>query len=109
MAEQKREKIIKIRCTDSEYEELKKRSPKPRLAEWMREKCLDVKPPRSRKVPDADPALIRQLAGIGNNLNQIARQINSQQWQAVDRVQVVSALSAIERELVRLGRISDDR
>jgi predicted RNA-binding protein with EMAP domain len=45
---------------------------------------------------------LRQLAGIGNNLNQIARAINSQEWKPVDRIQVISALSGIERELAAL-------
>lgn len=47
----------------------------------------------------ADPALIGQLAKIGNNLNQIARGVNSG---PVDRVQLLLQLGAIERELERL-------
>lgn len=101
---EKREKIIKIRASKSEYSELLKRSTKPRLAEWMREKCLGEKIPRSRKVPEIDPDLLRQLAGIGNNLNQIARAINSQDWKPVDRIQVISALSSIQRELAELKK-----
>jgi hypothetical protein len=97
-----RTKVIKIRATDAEYAELEKRSPKPRLAEWMRELCLGAKIPRANTVPSVDPRLLRQLAGIGNNLNQIARAINSQEWKPVDRIQVISALSGIERELAAL-------
>ncbi|KAA8663459.1 MULTISPECIES: MobC family plasmid mobilization relaxosome protein [Vibrio] len=95
----KREKIIKIRATESEYDALVKRSSKPRLAEWMREYCLDAKVPRANTVPKVDPALLRQLSGMGNNLNQIARAINSQDWKPVDRVQIVAALSSLQREL----------
>ncbi len=99
---EKRNKIIKIRCTESEYSDLKSRSKKPRLAEWMREHCLDVKPPRSRTMPDVDPALLRQLAGLGNNLNQIARAVNTKDWGAVERVQIVAHLAAIQRQLAAI-------
>ncbi len=39
----------------------------------MRQTCLDEKPARAGKLPSISPALLRQLAGMGNNLNQIAR------------------------------------
>ena len=55
---------------------------------------------------DAPPpdyyAMMRELHGIGNNLNQIARKINSGQWSGHDRVHVVAALMAIGRELSEL-------
>ena len=44
----------------------------------------------------------RQLAAIGNNLNQTARKVNSGPWSSGDRVQVVAALMAIGDELRRL-------
>ena len=108
---EKRAKIIKIRATESEYHDLIKRSPKPRLAEWMREFCLGARVPRANAVPSVDPALLRQLAGLGNNLNQIARAINSQKWRPVDRIQVVAALASIQRELaaIREEHSHDDR
>ncbi|MFL7013724.1 MobC family plasmid mobilization relaxosome protein [Enterovibrio norvegicus] len=54
---------------------------------------------QSIRYPKYDPALLRQLSGMGNNLNQIARAINSQDWKPVDRVQIVAALSGLQREL----------
>ncbi len=48
------------------------------------------------------PALLRQLAGMGNNLNQIARQVNAGGGSGHDRVQVVAALMAIDAGLERL-------
>lgn len=101
----KRDKIIKVRCTAEEYETLKWQCPKARLAEWMREHCLnpDGDWVRATKGPDpVDPALLRQLAGIGNNLNQVARRVNTGEWGAVDRVAVIAALAAVERELNEL-------
>ncbi len=55
-----------------------------------------------RKTADTGPPLLRQLAAIGNNLNQTARKVNSGQWSSGDRVQVVAALMAIGDELRRL-------
>ncbi len=55
-----------------------------------------------RKTADLAPPLLRQLAAIGNNLNQTARKVNSGQWSSGDRVQVVAALMAIGDELRRL-------
>jgi len=51
-----------------------------------------------RKTRKADPELLRELAKIGNNLNQIAKWANTYKSEA-DAVQVVQALIAIERAL----------
>jgi hypothetical protein len=97
-----RKKEIKIRLTPEEHQALIERCPKAQLAEWMREHCLGVEPPKARDVPPVDPAFLRQFAGVGNNLNQIARRVNSvnsNQWGPADRVHIITHLAAIEREL----------
>jgi hypothetical protein len=71
------------------------------LAAWMRQTCLDEKPARTGKLPSLSPALLRQLAGMGNNLNQIARKVNAG-GAGHDRVQIVAALMAIDAGLERL-------
>ncbi|WP_268916250.1 MobC family plasmid mobilization relaxosome protein, partial [Aeromonas caviae] len=46
-------------------------------------------PPSSARAstpPTIDPALLRQVAGIGNNLNQIARRINASPLTTLDKV-----------------------
>ncbi len=43
----------------------------------MRQTCLDEKPARAGRLPSISPAPLRQLAGMGNNLNQIARKVNA--------------------------------
>jgi hypothetical protein len=46
------------------------------------------------KVIEVDPKLLRQLAGIGNNLNQIARLVNQHQHKqdsTLDRITIVTA------------------
>ena len=102
----KREKVIKVRVTPEELETLKWRSTKVKLAEWMRETCLNAGQAdlvtQSKGPAPVDPALLRQLAGLGNNMNQVARKLNSGDWGPVDRVAVIAALSAIERELSEL-------
>ena len=104
-----REKTIKIRVTENELSELHKRSRKPRLAEWMREHCLGVKPSRTAQIPPVDPALLRQLAGIGNNLNQIARSVNSK-YSPIESVEVIARLTDIKRALneIREGESHHD-
>ena len=73
----KRQKEIKIRLTDEEHKNLLDRCNTASLASWMRETCLSEKRTKQSKVVEVDPQLLRQLAGIGNNLNQIARIINN--------------------------------
>lgn len=99
--EPKRTKEIKIRMTDAEHKALLDRCSKPSLAAWMRETCLGEKKTKRSQIQEVDPKLLRQLAAIGNNLNQIARIINQQSKTdtVLDRVAVITALSCIEREL----------
>ena len=77
-----RKKEIKIRLTEKEYEQLLQRKTKPRLAEWIRETCLNQKP--KKKVATVDPLLLYELNKIGVNLNQIAKKIqyskNNIEW-----------------------------
>ncbi|SSO21745.1 Conjugative accessory protein mbeC [Klebsiella pneumoniae] len=99
----KRLRSIKIRVSDAELERLRELCPKAQLAEWMREQWVGVAQPQRRTpAPTVDPALLRQLAGMGNNLNQIARRVNSGEWGPLDRLRIIAELSAIGRELEEL-------
>ena len=102
MIPMKRERMLTIRVTDNEHARLLERCEGKQLAVWMRRVCLGVPVARSGKLPTLAPPLLRQLAAIGNNLNQTARKVNSGQWSSGDRVQVVAALMAIGDELRRL-------
>lgn len=59
---------------------------------------------RRRPVPKVDPELIRAIARIGSNLNQIARWLNTAQRQgkvsAIDAIAVSSQLVSLDRGLV---------
>ncbi len=54
--------------------------------------------PSKRKRIDVDPALIRELAQIGNNLNQLARWANRDK-ESVEAVAVIARLIEIDRSL----------
>lgn len=105
--EPKREKIIKVRVSAEELATLQMHSTRTELARWMRETCLnpgqtDLVRDLRGAAPPADPELLRQLASIGNNLNQVARRVNTAEWGPSDRVAVIGALAGIERELAEL-------
>ena len=98
----KRERMLTIRVTDEEHARLLARCEGKQLASWMRKVCLGAPPSKTSGLPTLAPPLLRQVASVGNNLNQIARKINSGQWSGHDRVHVVAALMAIGRELSEL-------
>lgn len=62
------------------------------LSELIRVR-LDGTPPSRRR--SADPRLLRQLAGIGNNLNRIARRLNSGERLDV-MIEIMDAQRALE-------------
>lgn len=75
----------------------------------------DAKPlakPRPQKaqkytghVNHADPELMRVLAGIGNNLNQLAHGVNASNLsgEPIARVHILSVLRSIEEKLDKIG------
>ncbi len=65
---------------------------------------LDGQRPRRprREAPPVDPALLRELARLGNNLNQLARAANRQE--PVPAAALLVRLIAIDRELAALRR-----
>ncbi len=69
--------MLTMWVTEGEHRRLLERCDGRPLAAWMRQTCLDEKPARTGKLPSLSPALLRQLAGMGNNLNQIARRVNA--------------------------------
>jgi hypothetical protein len=51
-----------------------------------------------RKFIPVDPALLRQVAMAGNNLNQIARKLNTEK-SSIDAIQLLAQLASIQRDL----------
>lgn len=66
---------LKIRFSEEELATIDHKRGRVRRAVYLRAAGLGVKPPRPVPQPTAD-ALIA-LARVGNNLNQIARQLNA--------------------------------
>ncbi|WP_264884032.1 MobC family plasmid mobilization relaxosome protein [Enterobacter roggenkampii] len=102
----KRTKEIKIRLTESEHERLLARCDRAHLAEWLRSLGLGEHVLRRRCVPDVDPALLRQVTGIGNNLNQIARKLHGLDYQ---QVSLLAVLTSLDRQLSELLETQRDR
>ena len=97
-----RTKSIKIRLTDEEHQQLLDRCGDLALAEWLRTLGLGqdvVVKRRRRRYTPADPKLIHQLAKLGNNVNQIARVVNSHKH-SIDKVWLLSALNSV-REILQ--------
>jgi len=60
------------------------------------------RPKKLKPVSGADPQLLRHLAAIGNNVNQIAAVVNRSNA-GFSKSQLLLALSQIERALAALG------
>lgn len=96
---EKRTKSVKIRLLESELEQLHELKIGNELATWMRETCLNKKSKRRNAPVNVDPLLLRQLAAIGNNLNQLARLANASGMSAIDSIEIITVLNDIQSEL----------
>lgn len=95
-----RNKSVKIRLTPAEKEQLLARCGEATLADYLRNLGLgqpESKPISGRKTT-VDPLLLRQLAGIGNNINQIARAINTHS-ETRNLTELLTVFVAIESQL----------
>lgn len=100
-----RNKSIKIKvneCELSELNELKDKSGYSALAVYLRETGLAQKVSPKKDYAKVDPDLLFQLAGIGNNMNQIARRVNSSDIKPADTMKIVTLLTSIDREITKL-------
>jgi Bacterial mobilisation protein (MobC) len=95
MQKPKRTKSVKIRVSEDELSAMRERCDRPMLADWLRDFALGET--KRRPVPKADPELLRQLAAIGNNLNQLARWVNT--IKPASAVECSAALIALGREV----------
>lgn len=77
------------------------------LSDWVRSKVDAAQvtgiaspnsTPKRRSYTPIDPDLLRQVAMIGNNLNQIARAVNAKDA-GITSVQIIANLSAIRQDL----------
>lgn len=103
MKKTKRTKEIKIRLTEQEHQALLDRK-KGELAVWIRNTCLEQDIPKPKEVRTADPELLRQLARIGGNLNQLARVTNTEQARGdiINLLRLTAELATIREQLNEL-------
>lgn len=102
----KRTKSIKIRLTEQEHSDLLANKGKKELATWLRELGLGAK-----ARPKYDPDLVRQVARIGTNLNQIAKAVNQSAslGSPIDKAKIALELTVIREQLSSLLRLASDR
>lgn len=104
MKRPKRTKEIKIRLTEQEYQNLLDRK-QGELAVWIRNICLEQDIPKAKKqIKTADPELLRQLAKIGGNLNQITKATNTDQARGdiINLLRLTAELATIREQLDEL-------
>lgn len=105
---EKRGRTLKVRVTEAEAERLKAEAEEAGISvsELVRKRSLGQEVRQKRKprkvVHVADPELVRQVARIGNNLNQIARRVNGLGRIEADALQ---ALISIDRQLRKLTHV----
>lgn len=104
MSKTVRSKSIKIRVTPEELLLLQEKADGQPLASFMREFCLHAKFPKRRQPPKIDPEFMRKFAGICNNLNQIAREVNSRH----DRYNLLAVTLSIKLFLHDLQALKAD-
>lgn len=74
-----RNKSIKIRVSEDELAQLQAKKGRAELARWLREVGLSESSGKQHVVKhELPPEVVRILAGIGANLNQVARTLNTQ-------------------------------
>ncbi|MGU3398260.1 MobC family plasmid mobilization relaxosome protein [Brucellaceae bacterium D45D] len=99
--------VVVFRCTVAEKQALIERAAMAGLpfAALLREALGLVETRRRRPVPKVDPELIRAIARIGSNLNQIARWLNTAQRQgnvsAIDAIALSARLVSLDRGLAQ--------
>lgn len=99
-----RKNRVPLRLSDSEKAKLLALAAGRELAPWIREICLNEKPNHRIAPPKIDPVLIRHLAAIGNNINQIARALNSNP--TIETALVAVEISHIQKSLDELVRLN---
>lgn len=95
-----RHKIIRVRVNDSEWNRLHENAGPFKVSPYLRALGLGQQV-RKRATPKADPELIRQLARLGNNVNQLAKTANEYRkaGRLVEAVELLAVLNGIDEKL----------
>ena len=97
---------IKVRCTPEERQAWQKKANDQGMtvSDLLRRGAdMDTgkrkQRPIKRKVVELDPTTVRHLAGIGNNLNQLAKAVNTYGFEPSDSARLLTYLAAVRKEL----------
>lgn len=98
-----RQHVIKVRVNEDELALLQERSGPVKISPYLRTLGLGYQP-RKKPTPRVDPELVRELARIGNNLNQLTKTANQLRVEGrhIDALRLLSALHDIEDELEQI-------
>tara|TARA_R110002049_G_C9167982_1_gene561627 strand:+ start:281 stop:640 length:360 start_codon:yes stop_codon:yes gene_type:complete len=96
-----RQKSIKVRLNDKEYEQMLKRQSGNTLAGWLRQVALGIVP-----TYQADAELVRNIGRIGSNLNQIAKYVNTEKSIDQNVLNEIAAIRAIMHRLIEQNIIN---
>ena len=108
-----RDRYVQIRLTDTELNEIKARAGALGTSTFLRQLALNQKieqpKPKTKKVIHAaDPELVRHVAWVGNNINQIAKHLNlGNKLDNEVLMSLVKIQTDLDNELERI--MSDDR
>lgn len=98
----KRTKSITVWLTDDEYQQICDKKTGARIGAWVRDTVLGVESAK-RKYKPVEPLLLRELGKIGGNLNQIARQANTDALGGkIDRLRLLAELTLIREQMDEL-------
>ena len=90
-----RQKSIKVRFNETEYERVLKRQSGNTLAGWLRQVALGIVP-----IHQADAELVRNIGRIGSNLNQIARYANTEKTIDQNVLHEIAAIRSMLQQLI---------
>ena len=109
-----RERTFKVRLSESEYQYLDANNPYGSIAKLLRQSALEKTTKRFNKVVESpynktERTLILELSRIGNNVNQIAKAVNTDiaSTGTFDKVKLLHLLISIDQQLRELR--PDDR
>ena len=106
---QKRTNAVKVRLTDDELKLLNEKKTRAELARWIRETCLNENSGKKETIKYTfDPEITRILSGVANNLNQVARILNTAnltgELNKVDLSFVFTQLNAVQKVLEEIRK-----
>ena len=95
---------IEVRTTETEKQKWQSiaKNKGVSLSELIRSTLNRQRLSKRHAYPSVSPDLLRELARMGNNLNQIARAVNGRQ--PVESIAIVARLIEIDRELSELRK-----